>query len=524
MPIRGVHFDLKAHMLNFDAMCATARKMARLGYNTILLEYQDKFPFTGDLAPVAAPDALTAEQVQAFQSLCEELGLQIIPLIQSIGHMYFVLRHPQFSHLAEVGGRYENSTLCPSMEEGFLLVKEMMGQVLQAHPKCRYVHIGGDEASLSSTCSLCGETPKHELLAAHYSRCCDWILDQGKKPIMWSDMVLAHLETLDALRGKVVIMDWDYFTNGVPGEKPRIWGGYSAEHPEQWSELHKKLLRPYVYEVEPFLTRPFPYVQFLRDQGFEVLVAPAARCGGDAAYIPQVMHIGNCREAVRAAARANALGVVVTSWSVRRGPWPLTENSLIAAAVCMKNPGASNEETERAFALDHFGVEDAELAQIPMLLGRAALAADSVCCLSQMGLQHPFEDMGNVDDYADRKRQTGQTWLGNPEIAPAYAKLGEAAEAAQKLLNRAQPVTDEQKERVAFWQWSIDTAFLLSEYAPWLALTCIPKEKAEDLLWKFTELGARGDQLLSRWYTPYSMESDTMSRIGIHQSYLRQFL
>ena len=524
LPIRGIHFDLKAHTLNFDAMCEIARKMAKLGYNTILLEYQDKFPFTGDLQPIAAPDALTAEQIGKFNALCNELGIQIIPLIQCIGHMYYVLRLKEFAHLSEIGGTYGYPhALCPSHEGSFDLFKEMAKQVLSLHPSCRYVHIGGDEARLSESCTRCGDVPKYQLLTSHYEKCCDYMLDCGKRPIMWCDMLLAHPETLDTLRGKVTVMDWNYQDTGAPGETPLVWG-CDAKNPDSWSPLHQKLIRPYIYAVEPYLANSFPYTAFLRDQGFEVLVAPAAKCSGDPIFVPHYKHIDNCRAAVRAAAKANALGVVVTSWSVRRTPWPLTENTLIAAAVCMKNPGVSDAEAARAFAEDNFGVADVSLAQIPDILSHAAVEADTACRLLCMGLQFPREDVGEVDDYAVRKNRFKQTWIGDNAIAPAYAKLGAAADTAQVLLDKAMPKTEEQKNRVAFWQWSIDTARLMSEYAPWLAAETIPSETAKTLLAKFDALEKQGNDLIAPLYTDYSMESDTKSRIGIHTDYLKQFI
>ena len=69
LPLRGVHFDLKAHTMRPSMMMETARDRARLGYNTILLEYQDKFPFSGALADIASPDAMTPGEVAAFDAL-----------------------------------------------------------------------------------------------------------------------------------------------------------------------------------------------------------------------------------------------------------------------------------------------------------------------------------------------------------------------------------------------------------------------------------------------------------------------
>ena len=101
MSMLGIQIDLKAHMLSFEGMCKAVRDAAEMGYNTVLLEYQDKFPFEGELSCVAAPDALTKKEIAAFDALCSELGLEIVPLVQCIGHMHYVLRNKAFEHLAD---------------------------------------------------------------------------------------------------------------------------------------------------------------------------------------------------------------------------------------------------------------------------------------------------------------------------------------------------------------------------------------------------------------------------------------
>lgn len=522
LPVRGAHIDLKAHTMTPAMMAATARDLARMGYNTILLEYQDKFPYTGRLAPIASEDAMTREEAAAFDALCTQLGIRIIPLVQCLGHMYYVLRHAEFADMAEppAPGR-ERDCLCPSDERSFGLFREMVAQVLEVHPSCRYVHIGGDEAALSAACPACGDTPKHELLNAHYTKCIDLILSGGRKPVMWCDMLLGHPETLEPLRGKVVVMDWDYWSTGRPGCKPIVWGCRDKGSAEEWDDIHKKLIRPYVYELEPWLTRPFPFVRFLKDQGFEVLVAPAARSGGDACFLPQSLHVPNCREAVRTAAKNDALGVVVTSWSARRSPWPLTENSLVAAAALMRDPGLTDEETDRAFARDSFGVDDAELGAMPFALFDALHDAADTCDLSTTGTVHPFEDVGRPDTYEMRRKARGQTWLGNEAIAPAYERVLEAAARAEALLERACPQNARQYTRVMLWQWSIDCARVLAKLAPYLAKGSVPADKAEELLGDFAVLRAAGESYYDRRYTAAGKADDSYHRYGVHEEWIR---
>lgn len=60
------------------------------------------FPFTGILAPISAKNAYTLDQINDVCKFAEELKLEIIPLIQTFGHMEFALKHKAFSHIRYV--------------------------------------------------------------------------------------------------------------------------------------------------------------------------------------------------------------------------------------------------------------------------------------------------------------------------------------------------------------------------------------------------------------------------------------
>jgi hexosaminidase len=64
-------------------------------------------------------------------------------LIQSFGHLEFVLKLEEFAELREVP-RYPQ-VLCPSNNKSIEVVKMMIDQVLSMHPSVKYLHIGSDE-------------------------------------------------------------------------------------------------------------------------------------------------------------------------------------------------------------------------------------------------------------------------------------------------------------------------------------------------------------------------------------------
>lgn len=518
--IKGLHLDLKAQTLRFSAMCDIVRDAAGWGYNTILLEYQDKFPFKGELATLAAPDALTEEEVQEFVRLCHKLGVEIIPLVQSIGHMYYVLLHEEFAHLGEEKGAYAHMhALCPSNPDSFIFFTQMADQIMQLHPDSRYFHIGGDETRLSDTCPRCAGREKLDLLSRRYQDCCDWVIGKHDTPVIWSDMLLTHPELLSGMKNRVVIMDWDYWSTDRPSGASHLWG-IEKHNPDHWPVMHQALFEPFVYRVKPHLLNPFPYVRFLKEQGFEVLAAPAARSSGDPNFIPMSLHKRNCLEAVYSAAQAGAMGVVVTSWSLRRAPWPTTENSLIAAAMAMENPGVRDDEIDYAFSEAHFGVADLRLAALPDLLADAAQKAAKVVDLFTAGLSYPAGDMGHVEDYPTRLAIKQQQLIGNTRAARVYDDLTFDARSALRTLERACPTTPAQHYRTAVWNWVAETALFFGEFIPALTESQLSPSRITRFENALLDLRAKNRRILSPLLTDYAMQSDDQARVGIHLDYL----
>ena len=54
--VRGVHIDCRAQMLCCERIRQIYGDLARWGFNTVLFEYEDRFPFRGTLRRIAAAE------------------------------------------------------------------------------------------------------------------------------------------------------------------------------------------------------------------------------------------------------------------------------------------------------------------------------------------------------------------------------------------------------------------------------------------------------------------------------------
>ncbi|GIY29034.1 hypothetical protein CDAR_546991 [Caerostris darwini] len=134
-----VHFDLKGAPPVIGYYEQIFPLLKKLGATGILMEYEDMFPYQGDLQIVCQPDVYSAEEIQKIQNLAIENDLQIIPLVQSFGHLEFLLKHDKYYEIREIE-RYPNA-LCPSHSKSEGVIMDMINQILDSHKSSKYIHI-----------------------------------------------------------------------------------------------------------------------------------------------------------------------------------------------------------------------------------------------------------------------------------------------------------------------------------------------------------------------------------------------
>ena len=154
----------------------------------------------------------------------------MIPLVQTFGHLEYVLKVPAFSYLRENPGVPQ--ALCPSQNDSMLLVETLIDQVIhfslnfwncefnvflfqimKLHEGVQFLHIGCDEVFHMGECALCSSRNKDELFLEHVARVANYVRNKYKViPIIWDDM-LRHMSAslIEEWLGKLVEpMVWVY--------------------------------------------------------------------------------------------------------------------------------------------------------------------------------------------------------------------------------------------------------------------------------------------------------------------------
>uniref|UniRef100_H3AY64 Hexosaminidase D n=1 Tax=Latimeria chalumnae TaxID=7897 RepID=H3AY64_LATCH len=217
--LKLVHLDLKGAPPKVSYLAELFPLLTHLGASGLLLEYEDMFPYEGKLQVLRRKDAYSPLEVKEILHLAKSNGLEVIPLLQTFGHMEFVLKHGVFSHLREVKA-FPNA-LNPYKEESVELVREMIDQVMATHSGLTWIHIGGDEVYFlgegeqSKPLLMQGTITIGRLFLSHMKAVANHVVTAhpGVRPIMWDDMLRNISEESLADSGisqLVEPMIWDY--------------------------------------------------------------------------------------------------------------------------------------------------------------------------------------------------------------------------------------------------------------------------------------------------------------------------
>jgi hexosaminidase len=246
---RGIHLDLKGYQPKYKRLLEFCTLLAEYRINAILLEVEDKYQYR--CAPeVAVPGAYTYDEFRGMSTHCARLGITVIPKLQAIGHVDYILRHERFAHLREATHPF---MFCPRNDEAFALWRDMAAELIDCFAEHEFLHIGADETATLGACEVCKPYTKAESYVHLVERCIDYVCEQDKRPIMWEDILRnAHgnlkpeeVRTTWDLGKKAILNYWVYGSESLDMMGPyedagmTVWGAsaFSGAGPTMFEDV-----------------------------------------------------------------------------------------------------------------------------------------------------------------------------------------------------------------------------------------------------------------------------------------------
>jgi hypothetical protein len=458
--LAGFHIDMNIAQFRGPYLRSWLKTLASQGYHAILWEVENNIRW--ETCPeCVSPDAFTKDEFKDLLAYSRSLGLEPIPLLQTIGHCEYVLKNPKYASFAEVPGRIDQ--YCPRNPEVVAFLKRWIEEYLEVFGQVRIFHLGADEAYTLGACPRCqayaSEHSLSELYVHHINALSRPLIDRGIRPAIWGDMVLGHPEALDKLSRRIMIFDWLYDRYEGCG-RVQVWGKGSLL-PGELRPADLERFGRFIYPLGDEPGRdpdPFYTCDYLAANGFDVVVCPSSSCYGDSVFGPRTFfHMRNTADSFRKGAAAGLAGAVLTSWTVHLFPWELQSASIELPLFLTRSAGATLEDFERGYVRAHFGLDDLGFFAAAGRLARRGLfnyAADLGFFKDAQPAPRDYvskriEDMaaeGTLErELAEVELRLGEYRQGLEMLAAydgkaksGHAELGAWILAARNLVNRAE--------------------------------------------------------------------------------------
>lgn len=241
------HFDTIGTMFdgaqaNSQMSVKSVKKMllmlAGMGYNMSMLYCEDTYEIEGEPYFGYMRTRYTVKDFQEIDDFAYNLGIEMVPCIQFLGHLPELLKKEAYQEIADT-----KTVMLVGEEKTYALIEKMILTMKKAFRSNR-IHVGMDEAfdlGLGNYFVKHGYRPAPEIMREHMARV-DALLQKHKMhPMMWCDMFLRAKakNPRDTYRDLSIVLD-ETDRASVPKNMDLIYWDYYTTDPEFFAAMLDK--------------------------------------------------------------------------------------------------------------------------------------------------------------------------------------------------------------------------------------------------------------------------------------------
>ncbi len=231
-------------------------KIALMGANQFMLYTEDTYTLEDYPHFGYVRGAYTDAEIKDIDDFAYNLGVELIPCIQTLGHM---AQYLAWGNETKEFKDTDAVLLCDS-EETYKFIEAEIAKMKKLF-RSENIHIGMDEAwdmGLGQYIRKFGYNERYSVLKRHLGRVVDICNKYNMKPMMWSDMFFRLGSKADEYYDTEVVFP-DDIKKDVPQANLVYWDYYHKEQEfyEKMIDRHFELGRPVVFAGSSYSTRGF---------------------------------------------------------------------------------------------------------------------------------------------------------------------------------------------------------------------------------------------------------------------------
>ena len=224
LPNRGYYQDVsRGRVPTLETLKQTADLLCRYKINEWQLYVEHTYLFRCESEAWRDDTPLSAEDIMELDAYCRARHIDLVPSLASFGHMYKLLSTKSRSCLCELPDSEKqpfsyddvmnHHTINVSHPCAIKYVKKLISEYLPLFTSSKF-NICCDE-----TFDLCkGRSARYaelnggvqEVYVSFVSELCQWLIDQGKTPQFWGDIISHKPETYDRIPKGTICLTWGY--------------------------------------------------------------------------------------------------------------------------------------------------------------------------------------------------------------------------------------------------------------------------------------------------------------------------
>ena len=235
----GVMLDMSRNaVMSLEGLKDYLGILARMGYNSLFLYTEDTYEVEGEPYFGYMRGRYSKEQMRELDSYAAELGIEVVPCIQTLSHLATIDKWKKFPMDMP-------DTLLVDDDRTYELIDKMFS-TLSACFNTKKVHIGMDEAhnlGRGKHLDIHGYEKVSDIMRRHLDRVQQIAKKYGYTPMIWSDMFFRPWNRGDYYtKGKVTVPE-EYVKALPEGVIPVYWDYYfsSEEHYDDMLSNHEQL-------------------------------------------------------------------------------------------------------------------------------------------------------------------------------------------------------------------------------------------------------------------------------------------
>lgn len=237
----GVMLDVSRNgIFTVPAIESLLGKFALMGINTVQLYMEDMFVLPGEPFFGYGRGAYSFEELRNIDSVGHQFGIEVIPCIQTLGHLEQVLQWPAYEALVDVRG-----VLLAGEEKTYALI----GKILDMAAACfrtDQIHIGMDEAHGVGTGKYLSKNGCHrpfDILNRHLEKVVALCRNRKLKPMIWSVMYFRIGSKTNDYYDKAASIPAEVIAKMSPDADLVYWDYYHADPAfyEEWIRRHRAM-------------------------------------------------------------------------------------------------------------------------------------------------------------------------------------------------------------------------------------------------------------------------------------------